>query len=161
VEQMSGTLVTIARDVKIQVELNPATVAAYRQIGYENRALRHEEFNDDAKSAGDVGAGHTVTALYELVPVGSADATPRADPLQYQRIAAAPAGAEGELMTVKVRYKAPEGDRSELLTRVVRGDGGACLPSGDFQFAAAVASFGLLLRGSPNEGLASWDLVAQ
>jgi Ca-activated chloride channel homolog len=112
VEQMAGTLFTVAKDVKIQVEFNPAEVAAYRLIGYENRVLRDQDFNDDRKDAGDVGEGHTVTALFEVVPSGQATDIPSVDPLRYQtsRQASSNAGS-GELMTVKLRYKDPE--RSE------------------------------------------------
>ena len=124
VEQLSGTLVTIAKDVKIQVEFNPAKVAAYRLIGYENRMLKTEDFNDDTKDAGEIGAGHTVTALYEIVPVPSATGPleaparrgDRADPLKYQKPAELTAAAHsGELLTVHLRYKQPDADKSQPL----------------------------------------------
>ena len=110
---------TIAKDVKIQVEFNPATVGAYRLIGYENRMLRNEDFNDDKKDAGEIGAGHSVTALYEIVPAGGEVEAPAVDPLKYQRhrpSSATRAASSDELMTVKLRYKAPDGDTSRLLS---------------------------------------------
>jgi Ca-activated chloride channel homolog len=161
VEQAGATLMTIAKDVKIQVEFNPAEVAAYRLVGYENRKLEHRDFNDDTKDAGEIGAGHTVTALYEIVPVGQGVA-PELDPLKYQEPAAAltPAAARGELMTVKLRYKQPSGQKSKLLSvSVDEGDGSLERSSEDFRFAAAVAEMGLLLRGSKWRGQASWAQV--
>jgi Ca-activated chloride channel family protein len=163
VEQMSGTLITIAKDVKIQVEFNPARVAAYRLIGYENRLLHKEDFNDDTKDAGEIGAGHTVTALYELVPAGQSVGVPSVDPLKYQTPPqpAAPAQSD-ELLHVKVRYKAPEGDTSQLIETPVR-DGGLTYPqaSPDFKFAAAVAGFGMVLRDSPYKGSANLEAVIE
>ena len=161
VEQAGGTLVTIAKDVKIQVEFNPAQVAAYRLIGYENRMLAKEDFNNDAVDAGEIGAGHTVTALYEVVPAGAelpgAAATPAVDELKYQRVGTADAkrqiSSSGELLTVKVRYKEPAGDTSSKLEFPLR-DAGLRFEdaSQDFKFAAAVAGFGLALRDSPHKG---------
>ncbi len=160
VEQMSGTLVTIAKDVKIQVEFNPAQVAAFRLIGYENRILRHEDFNDDKKDAGEIGAGHTVTALYELVPAGkpAPEAAAGVEPLKYQqKTALTDAAASGELFTLKLRYKQPDADKSQLIEAPVKDAG---LPyaraTGDFKFAASVALFGMLLRDSPYKGTASF-----
>jgi secreted protein with Ig-like and vWFA domain len=158
VEEMTGTLVTIAKDVKIQVEFNPAQVAGYRLIGYENRMLRTEDFNDDKKDAGEIGAGHTVTALYEVVPAGKpVDVTP-VDDLKYQPTPrAADADYENalkdELLTLKMRYKAPEGDTSKKLEWPVTDDGQSfSAASNDCQFAAAVAGFGMLLRDSQFKG---------
>lgn len=163
VEQMGGTLVTIAKDVKIQVEFNPAVVGAYRLIGYENRLLRNEDFNDDTKDAGEIGAGHTVTALYELAPVAMlADLKlPNVDPLKYAKPAAAVA-ENAELLTLKLRYKQPDGDVSQLIETPVR-DGGAkwADASKDFRFASAVASFGMLLRESPFKGNATIGSVLE
>ncbi len=225
VEQMGGTLHTIAKDVKIQVEFNPAVVESYRLIGYENRLLRKEDFNDDAVDAGDIGAGHTVTALYEVVPaalVAAANdaevlaqieehrtaianieglmevarltaekqaalgaqiadhrdairelrakltpATPAVDDLRYQdKPQLTDAATGGELMTLKLRYKAPdapaEQGTSTLLEFPVRDAGGAWdAASDDFQFAAAVAGFGMLLRDSPHRGDADFESVTQ
>ncbi len=157
VEQASGTLVTIAKDVKLQVEFNPARVQAYRLIGYENRMLRSEDFNDDKKDAGDLGAGHTVTALYEVVPFGEKVELPAVDPLKYQPSRAAPevAGSD-ELMTVKLRYKAPEGETSRMLSFAIT-DKGVSEPSTEAQFVAGVVEFGLLLRDSPHKGSANWN----
>lgn len=160
VEQASGTLLTLAKDVKVQVEFNPARVEAYRLLGYENRLLRAQDFNDDRKDAGELGAGHTVTALYEVVPVGADDApqVPKVDALKYQREGALLGGAE--LMTVKLRYKDPEGSESRLLSFPVMDSGRSLAEaSRDARFAAAVAEFGLLLRDSPHKARASWNDV--
>jgi Ca-activated chloride channel family protein len=161
VEQMSGTLVTIAKDVKIQIEFNPAQVNSYRLIGYENRLLAKEDFNNDKKDAGEIGAGHTVTALYEVVPAGAADETPGVDPLKYQK-PAKPAVASGsdELLTLKLRYKQPDGDTSRLLSTPIKdSDKSYNRASTDFKFAAAVAEFGMLLRHSPYQGEATFNSV--
>ncbi|HEY9514917.1 MAG TPA: von Willebrand factor type A domain-containing protein [Gemmatimonadaceae bacterium] len=158
VREIGGTLATIAKDVKIQVEFNPTRVASYRLIGYENRLLRDEDFNDDRKDAGDLGAGHSVTALYEVVPVGApdADSTRGADPLRYQSTEVRQkSAAKDELLYVKLRYKAPSGGASRLLTHVVRDR--VAEPSADFRFAAAVAEFGMVLRDSPYKGTATFD----
>jgi len=154
VHELGGTLYTVAKDVKIQVEWNPARVRAYRLIGYENRLLQNEDFADDRKDAGEVGSGHSVTALYEVVPQGvETDVTVRLpDSLRYQRVTAQNGGGP-ELLFVKVRYKRPDGDQSRLLTRPVLAEG-ARSPSVDFQFQAAVAEFGLLLRDSEHRGTA-------
>ncbi len=160
VEQMSGTLVTIAKDVKIQVEFNPARVQAYRLIGYEDRLLKARDFNDDKKDAGEIGAGHTVTALYEIVEVNANVEGPGVDPLRYQQPApAAPLTTDhlDELFTVKIRYKPPVGDTSELIGFAVQDDGTNDDPTDDFRFSSAIAAFGLLLRDSPARGTASWN----
>jgi Ca-activated chloride channel homolog len=154
VREAGATLDTIAKDVKIQVEFNPRAVFAYRLIGYENRLLKNEDFNDDKKDAGEIGAGHSVTALYEVVPIGVTVATSDVDPLKYQReTRPTRAAASGELLTVKVRYKAPDGDTSQLLTRVVMNKPASM--SANVGFASAVAEFGMVLRGSPDSGDAS------
>ncbi|HEX6086270.1 MAG TPA: von Willebrand factor type A domain-containing protein [Thermoanaerobaculia bacterium] len=138
--ELTGTLVTIARDVKVQLELDPAKVASYRQIGYENRALQNKDFDDDEKDAGELGAGHSVTALFEIVPV-SAD-------------------MRGEIATLRLRYKEPRGANSVPLTTTIVDEGkSAYEASADMQFAAAVAQFGMLLRNSPHKGSATWDDV--
>ncbi|UCC28708.1 MAG: von Willebrand factor type A domain-containing protein [Phycisphaerales bacterium] len=181
VEQVGGTLVTIAKDVKIQIEFNPAEVNAYRLIGYENRMLRAEDFNDDTRDAGEIGAGHTVTAFYEIVPAGVEIDLPEVDPLKYQPAAAEtpsveesprglptsrdsipPAAQSGELMTVKLRYKEPDGDTSKLIEMPVI-DGGLTLSdmSDDFVFAGSVASFGMLLRGSEHSGDFTYQAVLE
>jgi Ca-activated chloride channel family protein len=186
VQQINGTLVTIAKDVKIQVEFNPARVQSYRLIGYEKRILRKEDFSNDKIDAGEIGAGHTVTALYEVVPVGAAPdpaaSVPPIDRLKYGR--GEPVTAKGsvardnaspartgrdngasdnsEMLTVKLRYKKPDGDKSELLERVVTdSDTGFAKASPDFKFAAAVAEFGMLLRDSEHKGNASLGAVIE
>jgi len=164
VEEMAGTLITIAKDVKIQVEFNPAQVAGYRLLGYENRMLRTEDFNDDKKDAGEIGAGHTVTALYEVVPAGKSVNVPGADPLKYQQAAqpANEATASDELLTLKIRYKAPDGDTSTKLEFPITDGGGSFAEAtDDFQFAAAVASFGMLLRDSVHRGNTSYAAVLE
>jgi len=171
VEQMSGTLVTIAKDVKVQIEFNPARVAAYRLLGYENRILAAQDFNDDKKDAGEIGAGHTVTALYELIPAGPAAAKetkqlPTIDELKYQQPKQGKeltaAAKSDELLTLKLRYKQPDGDVSKLIERPladdVRSYGQA---SGDFKFAASAAAFGMLLRHSQYAGSATYDAVLE
>jgi Ca-activated chloride channel family protein len=159
VSQMGGTLFTIAKDVKIQVEFNPARVKAYKLIGYENRLLNKEDFNDDKKDAGELGAGHTVTALYEIVPAGSKEDIPGVDPLKYQQTKVSPEAAKSpELMTVKLRYKLPAENESKLIVKPVmdsREEIGSA--SQDFRFAAAVAEFGLLLRDSQFKGKACYQ----
>ena len=159
VREMGGTLLTVARDVKVQVEFNPARVRAYRLLGYENRLLAAEDFNDDAKDAGDLGAGHTVTALYELVPTGTDDVPVGAvDPLRYGGDRPTPDRRErAEVAFVKIRYKSPTGARSRLIEHPVRADGSGV--STDFTFASAVAGFGMLLRGSGHRGSISADQV--
>ncbi len=161
VQEAGATLVTIAKDVKIQIEFNPARVQAYRLIGYENRVLRNEDFNDDKKDAGEIGAGHTVTALYEIVPVGVPFSGSGVDPLKYQKPApAAPGKGANELATVKFRYKEPRGMLSKLLVVPVRNEPSA-RASENFRFSAAVAAFGMLLRDSEHRGRASFSMVRE
>jgi Ca-activated chloride channel family protein len=161
VEEMGGTLITIAKDVKIQVEFNPALVGAYRLIGYENRILRAEDFNDDTKDAGEIGAGHTVTALYEVVPAGKEGELPGIDALKYQKpVATTRESKNGELLTLKLRYKEPDGTTSKLIQIPVsdRGTNWA-QASRDFKFASAVAALGMILRDSPYKGNATFSGV--
>ena len=159
VREIGATLTTIAKDVKLQIEFNPAKVRAYRLIGYENRLLRDEDFHDDAKDAGEMGAGHSVTALYELVPPDSDQAIPEVDPLKYQ---AATVRASSELLTLKLRYKEPDGEVSRLLKQpVLDATTPIAAASENLRFAAAVAELGLLLRESPHKGEASYDQVAE
>ncbi len=160
VHEMGATLFAIAKDVKIQVEFNPARVGAYRLIGYENRMLRSEDFNDDRKDAGELGAGHSVTALYEIIPPGEPIPAASVDALKYQKPASAAREASTELATVKLRYKEPDGDTSKLLTRVVP-DSPVHLLSDNFRLAASVAQLGMLLRESPHKGDASYDSVLE
>ena len=139
--ELTGTLVAIAKDVKVQLEFDPSRVESYRQIGYENRALKNEDFDDDTKDAGELGAGHSVTALYEIATKGNGN---------------------GPIATVKLRYKEPSGDTSRLITATAKDEGrGAYEASPDMQFAAAIAEFGMLLRNSPHRGEASWNDVLQ
>ncbi len=161
VEQISGTLFTIAKDVKIQVEFNPAQVHAYRLIGYENRKLAAEDFNDDTKDAGEIGAGHTVTALYEVVPAAIEIDLPDVDALKYQKSAEISRGnVSRELLTVKLRYKQPDADKSELIeVPVIDNNLKFEDASEDFRFAAAVASFGMILRNSPYKSASTLSLV--
>jgi Ca-activated chloride channel homolog len=162
VHQIASNLFNIAHDVKIQVEFNPAEVAAYRLIGYENRKLRPEEFNDDSARAGDIGPGHTVTAFYEIVPAHIAMDLPGVDPLRYQTVAITPGGAgPGELATLKVRFKRPEEDRSELLARTISTGQMESFAetSDDLRFGAAVASFGMRLRNSPHVANYTWKEI--
>jgi Ca-activated chloride channel family protein len=159
IAEAGGTLVTVAKDVKLQIEFNPRFVGAYRLIGYENRLLRKEDFNNDRKDAGEMGAGHTVTALYEIVPAGEPFPHGDVDPLKYQTPAETPARTiaanSTELMNIKVRYKAPEGDASRLLEFPVRETASRMTPN--LGFAAAVAEFGMLARRSEFRGSASWS----
>ncbi len=161
VEEMGSTLVTVAKDVKIQVEFNPAKVGAYRLIGYENRIMAHQDFNDDTKDAGEVGAGHHVTALYELVPPGEEANVPNIDPLKYQKPTQS-TGASNESFTVKLRFKQPDGDKSRLLELGVADKGQPFADaSADLKFAAAVAGFGMLLRDSPYKGSLTYGGVLE
>lgn len=158
VKEMSGTLFALANDVKVQVEFNPAKVGAYRLIGYENRQLNDEDFKDDSKDAGEVGVGHRVTALYELIPAGH-KAIPQLDPLKYQAVQPAVAKRSDEMMTVKLRYK-PQGKTSSeqisLAVSEVTKQG-----STDLRFAAAVAGYGMLLTDSEHKGEFSWERCQQ
>ncbi|MBU0682011.1 MAG: VWA domain-containing protein, partial [Proteobacteria bacterium] len=163
VKEMTGTMFTIAKDVKIQVEFNPAQVAAYRLVGYENRILADEDFNNDKKDAGEIGAGHTVTALYELIMTGTGS-IPVIDPLKYQRPSVANVTGPGEygeeLLTVKVRYKEPREDSSKLLSVAVnKNSKGHQTTSADFQFASAVAGFGMVLTDSAHKQNLSYETI--
>lgn len=150
VNEFGGTLFTIAKDMKIQVEFNPATVQAYRLIGYENRRLKDEDFNNDKKDAGELGSGHTVTALYEIIPVGVKSSFKPLDDLKYrQKEKIELSGNETDLMTVKLRYKKPDGDKSILLDTVIKNESiDLDRTSNNFRWSAAVAGFGMLLRDS-------------
>jgi Ca-activated chloride channel family protein len=176
VEQMSGTLVTIAKDVKIQIEFNPKRVAGYRLLGYENRMLAAQDFNDDTKDAGEIGAGHTVTALYELIPAGKegkreASKLPKVDELKYQQsptkleptgLKLTDAAESKEMLTLKLRYKEPDGKTSKLIERTLRDDvKDYAKASGEFKFAAGVASFGMVLRRSAYRGTATFDAALE
>jgi Ca-activated chloride channel family protein len=151
VNEFGGTLFTIAKDVKLQIEFNPAKVQAYRLIGYENRKLNDEDFNDDKKDAGELGSGHTVTALYEIIPVGVKSSFIKTiDPLKYQRSDVEKKSYDSkELMTIKLRYKQPDGHKSKLIsTTVLDKDKNWKNTSDNFRWTAAVSEFGMLLRES-------------
>ena len=160
ITEMGSTLVTVAKDVKLQIEFNPAKVGAYRLIGYENRVMANADFANDLKDAGEIGAGHHVTALYELVPPGkTGGVAPQPSPLKYQKAKEQlePAGASPEWFTVKLRFKRPEADTSEL-TELGVADNTAPAATSDFQFASSVAGFGMILRNSPYRG--NWTLAS-
>jgi Ca-activated chloride channel homolog len=163
VNEFGGTLFTIAKDVKLQIEFNPAKVQGYRLIGYENRMLAKEDFNDDKKDAGELGSGHTVTALYEVIPVGvKSEFLKKVDPLKYQKNEKpiSKTSQNDEIMTVKFRYKAPEGDVSKLIEHPLMDKQIAIAKTSDnFRFAASVAQFGMLLRNSEFKSNASYDDV--
>ena len=161
VGEFGATLHTVAKDVKLQVEFNPSQVQAYRLIGYESRLLKDEDFNNDAKDAGDMGAGHTVTAFYEVIPTGiKNEYVGKIDDLKYQKkekVTVKPTGSN-DLLTVKLRYKAPDKDVSKKMELPFIDNKGNNVSS-DFRFASAVAMFGQLLRDSDFKGNASYDKV--
>jgi Ca-activated chloride channel family protein len=160
VREMGGTLVTIAKDVKIQVEFNPMRVASYRLIGYENRMLKKEDFEDDRKDAGELGAGHAVTALYEIDPVVKADWTPVQNLRYVETRVHDDASRRRETLTVRLRYKEPDGKTSREIERFAIDEGGSFdAASTDMRFAGAVTEFGLILRDSSFRGNASFDHV--
>lgn len=162
VHEFGSTLFTIAKDVKIQIEFNPAKVQSYRLLGYENRMMATEDFNNDVKDAGELGSGHTVTALYEIIPVGvKDDFTKPVDKLKYQAAQKElTAGFGNELMNIKLRYKKPTEDVSKLMVHPVSNDEVPLTGSSDnFRFAAAVAEFGMMLRNSAYKQHASYQQV--
>jgi Ca-activated chloride channel family protein len=160
-EQAAGTLYTIAKDVKIQIEFNPAKVAGYRLIGYENRLLANKDFNDDKKDAGEIGAGHSVTALYEIIPAGQKVENEGVDELRYAKIQASDTKFNDELLTVKLRYKEPDKNESKLLTQgLLDTENPIEYASANLRFASSVAEFGMLLRDSRYKGNADFDKVA-
>ncbi len=156
VGQLAGTLYTIAKDVKIQVEFNPAKVKYYRLIGYENRVLNNSDFNDDKKDAGDMGAGHSVTALYEIIPAGSDETVLTTNPLAYQRGTVIPSE---DVLQVSVRYKRTDENTSTLLRKRVGSSDISNHPSANFKFAAAVAEYGMVLRNSEFKGGADYGEI--
>ena len=158
-DEMFSTLFTIAKDVKIQVEFNPVKVKAYRLIGYENRKLKKEDFKDDTKDAGEMGAGHTVTALYEIIPAGSKKTVPAIEKLKYQESTIRPGSYKNnEMATVKFRYKDPDGEKSKLIVKSVLNRINKAL-SENFRFSSAVSLFGMLLRNSKYRGDASINMA--
>ena len=165
INEFGGTLFTIAKDVKLQIEFNPDKVTAYRLIGYENRLLAKEDFNNDKKDAGELGSGHTVTALYEIIPTGVHDQSlDSVDALKYQKVKKVKLTNiyTDELLNVKLRYKRPEGDTSKLLQQGLLDNPIAfAQTSNNFRFAGAVAEFGMLLRSSQYRGNGDFKLVEQ
>jgi Ca-activated chloride channel homolog len=165
VREFGGTLFTIAKDVKFQIEFNPAKVESYRLIGYENRLLNDEDFNDDTKDAGEMGAGHNVTALYEMIPTGSDERIPSVDPLKYQVSGARDYQENdfsGEYLTIKIRYKKPDGNTSMLLDKPVKGYINDIVnASENLRFAVAVSEFGMILRNSEFKGNSTLQGAAQ
>ena len=166
VREFGGTLFTIAKDVKFQIEFNPLKVQSYRLIGYENRLLNDEDFNDDRKDAGEMGSGHNVTALYELVPAGSDEKIPSVDPLKYQASKRNILYAEGnyhdEYLTIKIRYKKPDGMTSMLLEKPVKNYVNDIEDASEnLRFAAAVSEFGMILRNSEFKGRSTLEEAAK
>lgn len=155
-EEMGGTLFTVAKDVKLQIEFNPAYIKGYRLIGYENRLLNTEDFNDDTKDAGEMGAGHRVTALYEIAEIDSEQEVPESD-LKYQSEKVLTDSKEW--FTINARYKEPDGDTSKLISVPVDESSFAFEPSENLSFASAVAMFGMLLRDSSWKGDSSYDMI--
>ncbi len=164
VNEITSTLYTIAKDVKLQIEFNPAHVKEYRLIGYENRILNDEDFNDDKKDSGDLGAGHTVTALYEIIPIDSKESkSASVDELKYQdRNVKSSASTDPDLMTIKLRYKAPDADESELIELTAQDHYAKLNETSDnFRFSASVAGFGMLLRNSKHKGNATYESIEE
>jgi Ca-activated chloride channel family protein len=163
VDQMAGTLIAIAKDVKIQIEFNPRKVEAFRLLGYENRVMAHQDFRDDTKDAGEIGSGHTVTALYEVIPAGQPVKAPDVKPLKYQaRNVLKAAAGSNDILTLWLRYKKPEG-KDGLEMEVPVADHGLTYTqaSRDFKFAASVAAFAMLLRDSKYKGIATYAQVLE
>jgi Ca-activated chloride channel homolog len=164
VNEFGGTLFTIAKDVKIQVEFNPAKILSYRLVGYENRMLKAEDFKDDAKDAGELGAGHTVTAIYEIIPVGvNSKYNKDVDDLKYQKtVSNNTEDANNEVATVKFRYKKPDGEKSiEMVHPVIDHNLDVSQTSNNFKFSASVAMFGMLLRNSEYKGNCTYKDVIE
>lgn len=161
VNEMVSTLYTIAKDVKLQVEFNPAHVKAYRLVGYENRLLRDEDFKDDSKDAGELGAGHTVTAIYEIIPTNSKESVPELDPLKYQNLAISEEAKNSpEMMTVKLRYKLPDSDVSTGFEVPIMNKFNALDASSEtYLFSSAVVGFGLMLQDSEFKEALTWETV--
>jgi Ca-activated chloride channel family protein len=159
VEEMQSTLLTIARDVKIQIEFNPALVSEYRLIGYENRLLKREDFANDKVDAGDIGAGHEVTALYEITPAGSSAG--RLPALRYGKGKAIAGKGTGELAHLRLRYKLPNGDKSRLIEDPILASSLTTRPGESFRFVSAVAAYADLLRGGMHIDGWNWNDVAK
>ena len=159
INEFGGTMMTVAKDVKLQLEFNPAQVSAYRLLGYENRLLAAKDFNDDKKDAGEMGSGHSMTAFYEIVPVGATNVVAKTDSLKYQKQVPV---ASGELLTAKLRYKLPDANASTRIDQpIVTKDITPSQPTESFRFASAVAEFALLMKDSAYKGSASFDAVIE
>lgn len=161
VEEVGATLVTIAKDVKIQVDFNPQHVQAYRLLGYENRLLENQDFRDDSKDAGEIGSGHTVTAFYELIPTDAPEVAIEARPSEFVESSLADGADSTTQLTVNLRYKRPSATTSEEFQVRVAAGAGPEQPSKDFQFASSVLAYGLLLRESKLTSSLSWDWVVE
>jgi Ca-activated chloride channel family protein len=161
VEQMGSTLLTIAKDVKLQLEFNPSKIKSYRLIGYENRKLNNEDFNDDKKDAGEMGSGHSVTALYEIIPIGvNSKYIKSVDKLKYQETNKTIESINDELLTVKFRYKNPKEDKSQLITKILKDEEiNLNKISNDFKFALSVAEMGMILKDSEFKGSSNIDNI--
>lgn len=160
VNELVANMFTIAKDVKIQIEFNPAMVKAYRLIGYENRVMANEDFDNDQKDAGELGAGHTVTALYEIIPAGSKEEVSGSSELKYQKSELTGTAENGELMTLKFRYKPPKKDQSVLIEKGITSESSNWKSASEnYRFSAAVAGFGLLLRDSEYKGSLTYESV--
>lgn len=160
INEFGATMYTIAKDVKLQIEFNPSKVQAYRLIGYENRMLNNEDFNDDTKDAGELGAGHTVTAIYEIIPTGvKTDWLAKVDDLKYQSTQNTASSGSEEWCHVKMRYKQPDGAKSKLFEQRIVSTSEADQTSDNFRWSAAVAGFGLSLRDSPFKGKVSYPMI--
>lgn len=160
VKEMGGTLLTIAKDVKLQIEFNPAKVKGYRLVGYENRLLNNEDFNDDKKDAGELGSGHTVTAIYEIIPAGSEELVASIDNLKYQQTNSHSLSESNEVMTIKFRYKEPKESTSQLITHIVSDKKTPFeAATENCKFSIAVAEFGMLLRDSKFKGDSNFKTI--
>jgi len=163
VNEFGGTLFTIAKDVKIQIEFNPSKVAAYRLVGYEKRLLNNEDFIDDTKDAGELGSGHTVTALYEIIPVGVESKYVKGSiPLKYQDVKVIESSKNNEIATVKFRYKKPDGQKSiEMVQPISDTEFAFEAASDNLKFSSSVAMFGMLLRGSEFKGNSNFSNLVE
>ncbi|MGZ4117510.1 MAG: vWA domain-containing protein, partial [Bacteroidia bacterium] len=160
VKEMGGTLLTIAKDVKLQIEFNPSKVKGYRLVGYENRLLNNEDFNDDKKDAGELGSGHTVTAIYEIIPAGSSEEIASVDSLKYQQNIKSTMTNSDEVMTIKFRYKEPKENTSKLISKVVLDKKTPIsMASENCRFSSCVAEFGMLLRDSKFKGESNYKNI--
>ena len=161
VHELGGTMITVMKDVKLQVEFNPASVKAYRLIGYENRMLDYEDYEDDTKDAGDIGSGHVVIAFYEIIPVGSPTEVPTIEFDPIENLKYDSTNYLDELLTLSIRYKEPTENTSQEIQKVILNETYTTTPSIEFQFGSAVVEFGLLLRESKYKGTSSFDAIIE